>query len=98
MSCGPCRAGMIQDREKVQAMKDKPVKFLYITYDSPENCKTWLGENNIKGEHIFITNTEWSMMQEKFNFSGIPFHVIFDKSGKLLHNANNYEDLLKSLE
>lgn len=98
MSCGPCRAGMIQDRDKVQAMKDKPVKFLYITYDSPENCKTWLDENNIKGEHIFITNAEWSMMQEKFNFSGIPFHVIVDKSGKLLPNANNYENLLKSLE
>lgn len=94
MSCGPCRGGMLNDRKDVEAMKDKPVKFLYITSDTPEKCKPWLDENNIKGEHIFITNAEWSQMQEKFNFSGIPFHVLVDKTGRVRKNAKSYIELL----
>lgn len=94
MSCGPCRRGMLDDRETVEALKDKPVKFLYVTSDGPEACNPWLDENNIKGEHIFITGSEWSQMQEKFNFSGIPFHVLVDKSGKVRTDGKNYMDLL----
>ena len=85
---------MLDDRETVEALKDKPVKFLYVTSDGPEACNPWLEENNIKGEHIFITGSEWSQMQEKLNFSGIPFHVLVDKSGKVRTDGKNYMDLL----
>ena len=37
----------------------KPVKYLYITDDTPEHCKSFLEPNNIKGEHIHITRSEW---------------------------------------
>ena len=82
MSCGPCRAGMLRMRDEVEANKDKPVKYLYITDDTPEQCKSFLEPNNIQGEHIHITRTEWGYLQQKFNFSGIPFIVLYDKQGK----------------
>lgn len=82
MSCGPCRAGMLHMRDEVETNKDKPVKYLYITDDTPEHCKSFLEPNNIKGEHIHITRSEWGYLQEKFNFSAIPFVVLFDKQGK----------------
>ncbi len=85
---------MLNDREKVEDLKDKPVKFLYVTYDTPEKCNPWLDENNIKGEHIFINNAEWGQMQEKFNFSGIPFHLLVDKTGKVRTDVESFTDLL----
>ena len=81
MSCGPCRATMLSMRDEVEANKDKPVKYIYITDDTPEKCRSFLEPNNIKGEHIHITRAEWGYLQEKFNFSGIPFVAIFDKDG-----------------
>ena len=82
MSCGPCRAKMLSMRDEVEANKDKPVKYIYITDDTPEKCHSFLEPNNIKGEHIHVTRQEWGYLSEKFNFSGIPFIVLFDKQGK----------------
>ena len=94
MSCGPCRAGMLHMRDEVEANKDKPVKYLYITDDTPEHCKSFLEPNNIKGEHIHITRSEWGYLQEKFQFTGIPFVVLFDKKGKQREDAT-VEQLLE---
>ena len=87
MSCGPCRATMLHMRDQVEAHKDKPIKYLYITDDTPEHCKSFLEPNNIKGEHIHISRSEWGYLQEKFQFTGIPFVVLFDKQGKLRKDA-----------
>lgn len=82
MSCGPCRGAMLQMRDEVEANKDKPVKYLYITDDKEEYCRTFLEPNNIQGEHIFVSRTEWGFLQDKFQFTGIPFTVLYDKEGK----------------
>ena len=97
MSCGPCRATMLRMRNEVEANKDKPVKYLYITNDTPEHCKSFLEPNNIKGEHIHITRSEWGYLQEKFNFSGIPFVMLFDKQGKRRDDAT-IEQLLNEVK
>ena len=94
MSCGPCRAGMLQDREMVERLKNQPIKFIYLTNDDPEECNKWMEENNIKGEHVFISRKEWSHLQEKFSFNGIPFHVYVDKQGKIRDIKQSVEELL----
>ena len=94
MSCGPCRATMLQMRDEVEANKDKPVKYLYITDDTPEQCKSFLEPNSIKGEHIHITRAEWGYLAEKFNLSSIPFAAIFDKDG----NRREDKDVQQLLE
>lgn len=94
MSCGPCRALMLNMRDEVEANKDKPVKYLYITDDSEEKCRPFLEPNNIKGEHIHISHAEWGYLQEKFQFSGIPYHFILDKNGKQ-RDGVTIEELLK---
>ena len=93
MSCGPCRGKMLSMRDEVEANKDKPVKYLYITDDTPEHCKSFLEPNNIQGEHIHITRAEWGYLQEKFQFTAIPFVVLLDKQGKLRENTT-VEELL----
>lgn len=93
MSCGPCRAGMLHMRDEVEANKDKPVKYLYVTDDTPEHCKSFLEPNDIKGEHIHISRAEWGYLQEKFQFTAIPFVVVLDKQGKQRKNTT-VEELL----
>ena len=97
MSCGPCRAKMLQMRDEVDANKDKPVKYLYITDDTEERCRPFLEPNNIKGEHIHITRSEWGYLQEKFQFTGIPFTILFDKDGKQRNNTT-VDKLLKEMQ
>lgn len=94
MSCGPCRGAMLQMRDEVEANKDKPVKYLYITDDKEEYCRTFLEPNNIQGEHIFVSRTEWGFLQDKFQFTGIPFTVLYDKGGKR-RDGTTVEKLLK---
>ena len=81
-------------RDEVEANKDKPVKYLYITADPEVQCRHFLKPNNIKGNHIYVTKAEWGYMQAKFQFSGIPFIVLFDKNGKQRDGAT-VEELLK---
>ena len=76
---------------------NKPVKYLYITDDTPENCSSFLEPNKIRGEHIYITRSEWGYLQEKFQFSGIPFVVLFDKKGNQRENVT-VEQLLNEAE
>ena len=86
MSCGPCRVIMLDEREKVEEMKDKPVRFLYIAdeTDRPiEMAEQWMKENDIKGEHIFVTHEEWKHLATKFQIDAIPFATAVDKDGKL---------------
>ena len=94
MHCMPCRDKMLNMRDEVEANKDKPVKYLYITDDPERMCRHFLEPNNIKGEHIFITKSEWGYMQEKFQFSAIPHIELFDKNGKQRKNTT-VEELLK---
>ena len=94
MSCGPCRATMLQMRDEVEANKDKPVKYLYITDDTEEKCRSFLEPNNIKGEHIFITKSEWGYLSEKFQFTAIPFTTLFDINGRQ-RAGTTVEELLK---
>ena len=96
-SCGPCRASMLHMRDEVEANMDKPVKYLYITDDTPEKCSSFLEPNKIRGEHIFITRSEWGYLQEKFQFSSIPFVVLFDKKGNQRENVT-VEQLLNEAE
>ena len=99
MYCAPCKTGMLEHREKVEKMKDLPVRFLYICdeRDSPrEDAEQWMQKNNIKGEHIFVTHEEWQLLCQKFQFSAVPFQIAFDKDGNLVKKEylNTYLDEL----
>jgi hypothetical protein len=41
-------------------------------------------ENNIHGEHIFVSHDEWSLLSSKFNIYGIPFEIGVGKDGNIV--------------
>jgi len=103
IGCGPCRRGMLDQRTLVEKYKDAPVRFLYICNekDSPrEPSEQFLSENNIQGEHIFLSSDEWNHLTNKFQFSAIPFTLLIDRKGNIVEKnvhptAVKIDELLK---
>ena len=76
---------MMRQKKLVENMKNETVKFLYITTeDQKTSGEKWMGDNNIKGEHIYITNNEWKQFETMLNFTGIPHGALVSKDGKLI--------------
>lgn len=87
MGCGPCRSGMIAQKKRVEELKDEKVKFLYITTENEKpSAEKWMGENGIKGEHVYITKNEWKQFETMINFTAIPRGVLVGKDGKIIES------------
>lgn len=101
LSCGPCRSGMLAQREIVEHFKDTPVKFIYISEDKPADGEEFTTKNNIKGEHVYVSHDQWNYLSAHFQFNGIPFSLLLDKKGNIVaRDSSPYikariEDLLK---
>ncbi|MDE6521429.1 MAG: TlpA family protein disulfide reductase [Muribaculaceae bacterium] len=105
IGCGPCRSGMVSQKPMLEELADKPFRALYIANadEGLDACKKWLRKEDIKGEHIFVSNDDWLRLRSLFNFSGIPFGVLICKDGKVLKtgyhfSSTNEVNLLKALE
>ncbi len=98
MGCGPCRAGMMEQRNFLKDVAGMPVKFLYITEEKyREASEEWLGKTFIEGERIYISSADWEYLQAKLRFIGIPFSCIIDMKG-VLHRDMNHTMVLEYLE
>lgn len=103
IGCGPCRKGMLDQRTLVEQYKNAPVRFLYICNekDSPrEPSEKFLTDNNIQGEHIFLSTDEWNFLTSKFQFNAIPFTLLIDSNGNIVEKnvpptAAKLDELLK---
>ncbi|MDE6395591.1 MAG: redoxin family protein, partial [Duncaniella sp.] len=86
IGCGPCRAGMIGQKDTLDELADKPFRALYIANadEGKDACEKWMAKENIKGEHIFVSGDDWNRLQALFNFSAIPFGAFVDKNGKVV--------------
>lgn len=81
--CGPCRAGMISQKEILEQFKDDPLTVIYIAPESHrEACEKFLKENDIKGEHIFLSNDDDARFKADFDIQGIPFGILIKKNGE----------------
>ena len=99
--CGPCRAGMLEQRELVERMKGKPVKFIYIAsteYDDVEHSTQWLKEKGINGEALFVDERDWTAFKGVFNFTGTPALVLIDTNGFVHEASHDVNALEKKIE
>ena len=99
--CGPCRAGMLDQRELVERMKGKPVKFIYIAsteYDDVEHSTQWLKEKAINGEALFVDERDWTALKGLFNFTGTPALVLIGRDGFVHDASHDVNALEKEIE
>lgn len=79
--CAPCMDGHKLLKPLKDDLKDKGVKFLYLTNGtSPKG----LWESKIKGiggDQYYLSKDYWEYLMEVFGFNGIPFYLIIDKEG-----------------
>ena len=100
--CGPCRSGMERIKPLKEELKDRNIRFVYITNPSSPK-KTWeILMPDIDGEHYYLTQDEWNKMAARFKVSGIPHYVLIGKDGSVLKDkvyfASSNAELKKMFE
>ncbi len=83
IGCGPCRASMIRHKEIIEKYKDSPVTFIYIAPErNREACEQFMAKNDVKGEHIFLSDDYDARFKADFDIQGIPFEILIGKNGE----------------
>lgn len=84
--CRPCRGEMPHSLKLHEALKGKPVEFIYICIDSEraewEKAKTDLGIAG-SGKHILLSADEGNILRYRMGFSGVPTYWVVDKEGRV---------------
>ncbi|MDE6654791.1 MAG: TlpA family protein disulfide reductase, partial [Muribaculaceae bacterium] len=92
IGCGPCRAGMQRQKPWLDELAGQPFRALYIANadENKEACERWLRNEEIKGEHIFVTGDDWMRLCALFTITGIPHGVLIGKDGKVIAPDYNF--------
>jgi thiol-disulfide isomerase/thioredoxin len=100
--CGPCLGELkMFYPEFIPKFKEDDVVFIFLANTSPKD--TWrrmVSEFQFAGEHILLTNNQYAVLQNLFQISGIPHHVLIDKNGEVVENKASLseESIRKILE
>ena len=86
---------MIRQKPIIESLSDSPFKALYISEDTGgiKEAERWMADENIKGEHIFVSTDNWNRLSALFNFAGIPFGVLVGKIQQSASTSKNGEIL-----
>lgn len=86
--CGPCLGELkMFYPEFVPKFKEAEVVFIFLASTSPKD--TWqrmVSEFQFEGEHHLLTGNQYAVLQDLFQISGIPHHVVIDRSGAVAAN------------
>lgn len=85
--CGPCRAEVPYSKELMMKLKDLPVSFVYLCFDSEKDkWKAEVEKSKLGGTHYFIPKGSSEYFQKAFSITGYPTYMLFDKNGNLISN------------
>jgi thiol-disulfide isomerase/thioredoxin len=83
--CAPCRDEMPSSKKLMKDFKGKDISFIYVCLDSKEDgWQASLNQFKLEGQHYFMTKDQSKDMKDLYKFSGIPFHILIGKDGKLI--------------
>lgn len=86
--CSPCLGEFPTMKTLIKQMENEDVSFIFICLDSNE--KVWkkiYDELNIGGKHYYLSERQSNDMYDIFEFIGVPYHVLIDKSGTIIENG-----------
>lgn len=102
ITCGPCRGAILEQKPLLQKYADEPFTVIYVAPEySKDRCESWLADNEIKGEHIYLSQNNYNRLCSVFNIAGIPFGILVGKNGQVLQTgmhsfrSNDIDPLLK---
>ena len=87
--CGPCLIELPNSKRLHKELADRNVEFVYLCVKSKQNdWEEKLNEFNLKGTHYLITDTDYNILSDMFQISGIPHYVLYNKNGVLIENGS----------
>ncbi len=98
--CGPCLSGMLDQKGFIKEYADSPLQVIYVAEERyKEPCERWIEENEIAGEHVYLTQDAYAHLSADFNITGIPFGIVINKDGEIVSSGHPFFqiDLVKSL-
>lgn len=85
--CGPCMFEMPYSKKIQNIFENKDVRFIYLANRcTEESWKTTIYDKQISGEHFLLTDNQFKVLSNQFNFSGIPHYLLVDKTGNIISN------------
>lgn len=87
IGCGYCYQQTPYAIEMAEALKDSPVEFIYICLHSDKkDAGAYLSRTGLDkhGRHIILDKQQSAIIQNYFQFSGIPRYWMIDKDGKFI--------------
>lgn len=88
--CGPCRGQFPHAKKLHEKLKDKPVVFLYISFDrSEDEWKEGVDQFELSGYHWYPTENQQQLIYNQFQVDGIPRYLLIDKNGKVINADAN---------
>ena len=96
-TCGPCCRGIEATADLRRTYKDHPeFKFIYITGEnsSPRADYDRYVDEHLRGEACYyLSEKDYSYMQQLFKFNGIPHYELVEKDGTISRQHLGTEDL-----
>ncbi|MDR3296878.1 MAG: TlpA family protein disulfide reductase [Prevotellaceae bacterium] len=88
--CAPCVKGHKDILPLKAELKGKDVVFVYVA-DESSPLATWnKAIPAIHGEHYRVSDVQQRMWRKRFDFSGIPTYIIFNKQGKQTYKTSGF--------
>ncbi|WP_071146022.1 TlpA family protein disulfide reductase [Bacteroides ihuae] len=88
--CGPCKMAMQEMKPMKEQLAGKEIVYLFI---AGENSPKMTWENmipDIHGEHVRLTNDQWSYLTKEFKIGGVPSYFLLDKEGKITWKSTGF--------
>ncbi len=83
--CGPCMSEMQYSKKIKLLLEGKNVEFIYLANRcSDEYWNVTIAEEQIEGDHYLLTDDQYKVLTNQFDFSGIPHYILVDSDGNIV--------------
>ncbi|MCC8018685.1 MAG: TlpA family protein disulfide reductase [Rikenellaceae bacterium] len=96
--CVPCLNAMKTIKPLKPEMADHGVVTLYISNSSSPESKWMSMLPEIGGIHYYLTDSQWSALTARYNITGIPQYMIFDRDGNKTYQTAGFPGVDKMRE
>jgi thiol-disulfide isomerase/thioredoxin len=85
--CGPCMEELPFDKMLIKEIN--PANFAFVNLCVRTKKSDWeftISNKKMFGYHYLLSNDQYNELSSLFNISGIPYHILIGKDGKILNN------------
>ena len=94
--CGPCIAEMPYSKKLMSELKDEPVSFVFLSFNSPmKDAQIKMNKLNMGGTHYFLNMDQSNHLQKVLSFSAFPNYILINKKGLVVKSGSELRPGIK---